>query len=88
MRDRGALQPIESPEVAAGQAYTPAERARLDQLREEAFVGTPDTVGGQLRTLAEQLGIEELVILTWTHGLDARKRSYELFAAEFGIGGT
>lgn len=88
LRDRGALQPIESPEVAAGQAYTPAEQARLDQLREEAFVGTPDTVGGQLRTLADQLGIEELVILTWTHGLDARKRSYELFAAEFAIGGT
>ncbi len=86
MRDRGQLQPIESPEMAAGQAYTPAERARLDQMRENAFVGTPDVVGAQLRALAEQLGVDELVVLTWTHGLEARKRSYELLAQEFAIG--
>ena len=88
LRDRGQLQPIESPEMAAGQAYTPAEQARLEQLRENALVGTPDAVGGQLRKLAEQLGVEEIAVLTWTHGLAARKRSYELLATEFGIGGA
>jgi len=86
MRDRGQLQPIESPEMAVGQAYTPAEQARLEQLRADAFVGAPDMVGGQLRNLAEQLGVEEIAVLTWTHGLDARKRSYELLAQNFGIG--
>lgn len=86
LRDRGKLQPIEAPEMAAGPAYTPAERARLDQLRADAFVGTPDVVGGQLRNLGEQLGAEEIAVLTWTHGLDARKRSYELLARDFGIG--
>lgn len=86
MRDRGVLQPIESPEMASGQAYTPAEQARLDQLRDSALVGTPDQVGQRIRALADQLGVEEVVVLTWTHGLDARKRSYELLAQEFGIG--
>ncbi len=86
MRDRGRLQAIESPEMAAGQAYTPAEQGRLDALRETAFVGTPETVGTQLRNLAEQLELDELVVLTWTHALAVRKRSYALLAAEFGIG--
>jgi len=83
MRDRGTLQPIESPEFAAAQSYTAAEQARIDALRENAFVGTPGKVGSQLRSLATQLGIEELAILTWSHDLAARKHSYELFARDF-----
>lgn len=86
LRDRGQLQPIESPEMASGQDYTPAEQARLDQLRANAFVGAADVVADQLRNLGDQLGVEEIAVLTWTHGLDARKRSYELLAQEFGIG--
>jgi hypothetical protein len=31
------------------------------------------------------MGLDELVILTWAYELDARKRSYELFAKEFAI---
>ncbi len=72
--------------MAAGQDYTPAEQARLDQLRETALVGTPDVVGRQLRKLVEQLEVEEISVLTWTHGLDARKHSYKLLANEFEIG--
>lgn len=84
-RDRGTLQAIESPEFAAAQTYTAAEQARIHALREDAFVGTPDKVGEQLRNLAQQLGLEELAILTWTHDLAARKHSYDLLAREFGI---
>ncbi|PPR20892.1 MAG: hypothetical protein CFH40_01777, partial [Alphaproteobacteria bacterium MarineAlpha10_Bin3] len=74
-------------ETAAAQSYSAAEKARIDRLRDDAIIGTPDRVGGQLRDLARQLGIDELVVLTWTHGLAARKRSYELLAREFAIGG-
>ncbi|NKB58106.1 MAG: MsnO8 family LLM class oxidoreductase [Alphaproteobacteria bacterium] len=84
-RDRGVLQAIESPEFAAAQPYTAAEQARIDALREDAFVGTPDKVGEQLRNLAQQLGVDELVVLTWTHDLAVRKHSYELLAKEFSI---
>jgi alkanesulfonate monooxygenase SsuD/methylene tetrahydromethanopterin reductase-like flavin-dependent oxidoreductase (luciferase family) len=54
-------------------------------MRKEAFVGTPEHVGNRLRNLADQPGLDELVILTWTHELAARKRSYELFAKAFEI---
>jgi luciferase family oxidoreductase group 1 len=84
-RERGVLEPIESPEVAAAQSFTAAEQARIESMRNDAFVGTPDKVGEQLRNLAQQLGLDELVILTWTHDLAARKHSYELLARQFDI---
>ena len=85
-RDRGELLPIESPEAAAAQTYSPAEQARIEAMRDDAFVGTPDKVASQLRDLARQLGLDEIVVLTWTHALAARKHSYDLFAREFRIG--
>ena len=84
-RDRGILLPVEPPDVAASHPYSAQERARMQAMREQAFVGTPENVGNRLRRLAENLGLDELVILTWTYELAARKSSYELFAREFGI---
>ncbi len=86
-RDRGVLQPVVSPEAAAAQSYSAAEKARIETLRHDSIIGTPDRVADQLRELARQLGIDELVVLTWTHGLAARKRSYELLAEEFALEG-
>jgi len=84
-RDQGVLVQVEAPEVAAAHDYSPAQEARIRVMREESFVGTPETVGTRLRALADQMGLDELVILTWAYELDARKRSYELFAKEFAI---
>ncbi|CAN0499825.1 unnamed protein product, partial [Laminaria digitata] len=84
-RDRGTLVQVEAPDVAAMHDYAPAEQARIRAMREEAFVGTPETVGARLRELAERLGLDELVILTWAYEMDVRKRSYALFAEEFAI---
>ena len=84
-RDRGSLVQVEAPDVAAAYDYSPAEEARIQAMRADAFVGTPETVGARLRTLADQLGLDELVILTWAYEMDALKRSYELFAREFAI---
>lgn len=84
-RDRGVLEQVKAPAVAASHAYSPAEQSRIRTMREDAFVGTPEKVGNRLRDLAAQLHLEELVILTWTYELAARKRSYELFAQEFAI---
>jgi len=48
-------------------------------------VGTPERVARELRAMAGELGIGELVVNTiaWEHA--ARIRSYELLAAEFGL---
>jgi luciferase family oxidoreductase group 1 len=44
------------------------------------FVGTPDRVAAQLRSLASDLHINEIIINTITHSHEARKRSYTLLA--------
>ena len=44
-----------------------------------------DKVAERLRTLAKDLGIQEVALLTWTHDSNARRRSYELMAKEFGL---
>ena len=49
------------------------------------FVGTPAKVGAELRTMAGELGIGELVVnsIVWDHA--ARLNSYQLLAREFAI---
>ena len=54
-------------------------------MRHTAFVGTPADVGKRIRTLAQELGIDEVVVLTWSHDPAARRRSYELLANEFAL---
>jgi hypothetical protein len=45
--------------------------------------GTPAVVGGKLRALAAEHGVEEIAILTTLHDPEARRRSYTLLAQEF-----
>jgi luciferase family oxidoreductase group 1 len=85
--EKGLRMPLVSPEQAAAQAYTPAELASLERLRATALVGDAAQVAGRLSALAEQLELPEIVINTWTHDPEARRHSYALLAAEFGLRG-
>ncbi|MFB7876615.1 MsnO8 family LLM class oxidoreductase [Nocardia sp. NPDC056064] len=83
---RNDVRPIPPPETAL------AELDRFgDILRNEHFEwpryfwGTPDRVGDQIRSLAQALGVEEVVIVTTVHDHRARVRSYELLAGEFAL---
>ncbi len=49
------------------------------------FVGTPDRVASQLRNLAAELHLSEIIINTITHSHEARKRSYSLLADAIGL---
>jgi luciferase family oxidoreductase group 1 len=84
-RDRGLLLPLPTPEEAAAFEVTEAERARVERMRERAFIGTAGQVGARLRELAAALQVGELAVVTWSHDPAARRRSYELLAAEFGL---
>ncbi len=84
-RDRGIYSALMSPEEAAAQACSEGDEARLDRLRARSFYGTPDVVGAKLRALATEHGVEEIAILTTLHDPEARRRSYTLLAAEFGL---
>ncbi len=87
-RDRGIFAPLPSPEEAAAYSYSEAERTKLESLRRRSFFGTPDVVAARLRALAAEVGVEDIAILTTTHDPAARRRSYSLLAAEFGLQGS
>src|SRR5215210_421366 len=77
----GQLIPIPPPEKAL--AYL-ATRERSGGGR-RAAVGSQPTVRAGLEAVAEEYGTDELMILTITYDHEARRRSYELIAEEFGI---
>jgi len=84
-RDRGIFAPLPSPDEAAAYQYSNAEQLKLDHLREDSFWGTPDVVAGKLRTLARELQVEDVVVLSTAHDPAARRRSYTLLAQEMGM---
>ena len=79
--ERGLRLPLVSPEQASARSYDDADRARIDRLRRRAFVGTGEAVIAKLRSLAEALALDEIVVNTWTFDPEARRRSYELLDA-------
>ncbi len=84
-RDRGVFSPLPSPEEAAAYPYTETDLVRLERVRQRAVHGTPDVVAERLRTIAEQLGVQEMAVLTTVHDPEARRRSYTLLAREFSL---
>ncbi|HSV79857.1 MAG TPA: LLM class flavin-dependent oxidoreductase [Ramlibacter sp.] len=83
-RQIGRFGPLLPPDQAPRE-YSPAEDSYRHGLRRKAMVGSGAQVAGQLRALAEELQVEELVVITWTWDPQAQRRSYELLAREFGL---
>ena len=83
--ERGVRNALVSPEDAEAQDYSAEDLARIESLRRKAFAGTADDVAARLRAEASRLGLDELVIVTWTFDPEARKRSYSLLAQAFGL---
>jgi luciferase family oxidoreductase group 1 len=83
--EKGIRLPLVSPEEAAAYAYDPQERARIAGMRERAFVGTGESVVARLKSEAQRLLVDEVVVVTWTFDPAARRRSYELIAAAAGL---
>ncbi len=84
-RLRGALGPLQSPDVIAARGFTPDELVTLEATQRKSFVGDAGQVGAKLRALADQFGLDELVINSWTHDPAVRRHSYALLAREFGL---
>jgi alkanesulfonate monooxygenase SsuD/methylene tetrahydromethanopterin reductase-like flavin-dependent oxidoreductase (luciferase family) len=80
---RGALGPLQSPDVIAERGFTAEEMTTLESTHRKSFVGDPTQVATKLRALADTYGLDELVINTWTYDPAVRRRSYELLAREF-----
>jgi len=84
-RARGALGPLQAPDVIAARGFTADEWPTVEEMRRKAFVGTAAQVGAQLRALASELQLDEIVVNTWAHDPQVRRSSYALLAAEFGL---
>ncbi len=83
-RNLGRLGPLLPPEQAPRE-YSAAEQLALERLRAQALVGSAERVSAKLRALARELGVDELVVITWTHDPAAQRRSCELLAQAVGL---
>lgn len=86
-RMRGRLGPLQRPDDIAARGFTEDEMAILQPMRMKAFVGSAPRVAQALRDLAAQLELDELVVNTWAHDPQVRRRSYALLAQEFQLAG-
>jgi len=84
-RQTGRFAPL-LPPGQAERDYTPPERAYREALRAESLVGTGEQVATRLTALAEELGVDEIVVLTWTFDAAAQRRSYEVLVRALGPG--
>jgi luciferase family oxidoreductase group 1 len=84
-RHRGDMQPFPSPEDASKYQFRPEDRPLIEANRQRQFIGSPSRVGAILRQITEETGADELMVTTMVHGRDARLRSYELLAKEWGL---
>ena len=78
-RNKGQIGPLRDPKQAVRE-YSFSEQAQIAQLKENALVGTADQVARKLNDLADDLKIEELVVITWAHDFRVRAHSYEILA--------
>ena len=84
-RARGAIGPLQSPDAIAARGFTADEWPTVEAMRAKAFVGTAGEVAAQLRALADELQLDEIVVNTWAHDPAVRRTSYALLAREFGL---
>jgi len=84
-RAKGEYLPLASPAEAAAYPYSPADRDRIASHRRRLVVGGIDAVMARLRELIEATRADELMVTTMVFDHAARRRSYELLAAAFGL---
>jgi len=83
-RNIGRIGPMLPPEQALRE-YSAQEHMALKAMKANALVGSAKTVAHKLQDLADRLGLEELVVITWTHDPQAQVHSYSLLAQEFNL---
>jgi luciferase family oxidoreductase group 1 len=83
-RMRGDFSPLPSPEEAAEYDYSMTERRSVEKNRNQHFVGSPETVHGELRELVDETGADELMVTSIMHSPENRVRSFELLAESMG----
>jgi luciferase family oxidoreductase group 1 len=81
----GGPAPLDPPLPDLSQRLDARQAAAANAPLEVSFVGTPDVVREGLHQFVERTGVDELMVVTYTHDPVARRRSYELLAKAWGI---
>jgi luciferase family oxidoreductase group 1 len=84
-RDKGVMGPLVSPDEAAAAPLTPHEQARMKEFRKDSFVGTGSEVMARIEGLRDQVGVDEMAVVTWTYDEEVRRKSYALLAEAGGF---
>ena len=85
IRNRGHYIALPSPEEADAFDFSAHERAQINSSLKRNFIGTPAQVVERLRTLAQELNLDEIAITTAVYDPKVRTKSYELLAREFSL---
>jgi len=84
---RGEGAGVPPPEEALAYPWTGIERAFADDIESRTVAGDPAQARERLCALAEEFGVEELVVVNTCHSFEARLKTYELLAGAFGLEG-
>jgi luciferase family oxidoreductase group 1 len=83
-RQAGRFGPLLPPELAR-RDYSAGEQAYLRDLRAKSIVGSGPQVAAKLQALADELQVDEIVVITWTWDPARQRRSYEVLAESLGL---
>ena len=82
---RGRLVAVPPPDKAARYFELHPDGEMAPNGKRRRLIGTPEQVRGDIEQAVAAYGAEEAIVITITHDHDARRRSYELLAAEFDL---
>jgi alkanesulfonate monooxygenase SsuD/methylene tetrahydromethanopterin reductase-like flavin-dependent oxidoreductase (luciferase family) len=63
--------------------WSPEERAAVNQMFHYSFIGSKETIAGELSSFVEGTGVSELMIATHIYDEKAKMRSLELTSSLF-----
>jgi luciferase family oxidoreductase group 1 len=81
----GHLVPVPPPEKARRYLELHREERAGSDRERSRLTGTPAQVRADIEEIAAAYGADEAIVVTITHDHEARRRSYELLAGEFGL---
>lgn len=80
---RNTRRPLPPPAIMDS-IWSPEERAAVKQMLYYSFVGTKETLAAELKSFADNTGIDELMVATHVYDVEAKMKSLELTADLFG----
>lgn len=78
-RQKGILGTMMHPDKA-GNWQSAQDEAQFKTMCQKSIVGSAEVVTQKMQDLSQELGIEEIAVITWAHDFEVRKQSYTLLA--------